>query len=136
MSIDRESYIPVHQQVAAILRQRIESGELRPGQKMPSETQVSQEFGIGRDTARDAFGVLRAEGLIETEKRVGSTVRVPPPVEPVDVPGPARITFRLPSPEERRRLPVGQGAVVVVIEREGEAPVLLASDRTELVIPR
>nr|BFE85861.1 hypothetical protein GCM10020093_084620 [Planobispora longispora] len=124
--IDRESYTPVHQQVADILRARIDQGELAPGEKLASEGRLAQEFEVGRDTIRDAIAVLRAEGRIVTERRVGSWVREPRQLVPVDVVGPARVTAHIPSPEERRRLGVGQGVAVLRVEREGQEPMLLA----------
>jgi GntR family transcriptional regulator len=61
-------------QVASILRARIESGELLPDRPVPSESQLQQEFGVARGTARKAIGVLREEGLVVTVMGRGSYV--------------------------------------------------------------
>jgi DNA-binding GntR family transcriptional regulator len=61
-------------QVANILRARIESGELLPDRPVPSESQLQQEFGVARGTARKAIGVLREEGLVVTVMGRGSYV--------------------------------------------------------------
>ena len=61
-------------QVANILRGRIESGVLLPDRPVPSESQLQQEFGVARGTARKAIGVLREEGLVVTVMGRGSYV--------------------------------------------------------------
>ena len=61
-------------QVANILRELIESGELLPDRPVPSESQLQQEFGVARGTARKAIGVLREEGLVVTVMGWGSYV--------------------------------------------------------------
>ncbi len=64
MSIDREWHEPVYIQLAAILRQRISSGELAPGRPVPSVRTLTQEYGINRATAAKAIRILAAEGLV------------------------------------------------------------------------
>jgi DNA-binding GntR family transcriptional regulator len=51
-------------QIAASVRTRIESGELRPGHAAPSITTLCQEWGVARETAAQAYRVLEAEGLV------------------------------------------------------------------------
>ncbi len=75
MSIDHEAATPVYQQLAAILRARIQSGELPPGRALPSESTLMQEHGIARETARKAVRVLRDEGLVQIVQGRGSYVR-------------------------------------------------------------
>jgi DNA-binding GntR family transcriptional regulator len=73
-SVDPESATPVYVQVADILRARIESGKLLPDRPVPSESQLQQEFGVARGTARKAIALLREEGLVVTVKGRGSYV--------------------------------------------------------------
>src|ERR1019366_6595889 len=63
---------PKYAQVIAELQRRIESGEYPPGALMPSEHQLSGEFGIARPTVVRALRVLRQEGWIETQRGRGS----------------------------------------------------------------
>jgi DNA-binding GntR family transcriptional regulator len=74
-SVDPLSATPVYVQVADILRARIETGELPPDRPVPSESQLEQEFGIARGTARKAVALLREEGLVVTVKGRGSYVK-------------------------------------------------------------
>ncbi|SBW17956.1 GntR family transcriptional regulator [Candidatus Protofrankia californiensis] len=78
--IDPTSDRPAYQQVADELRRRILSGQVEPGIKLPSETELIGEFEISRTTARLAYGVLRTEGLIVTRRGFGAYVRDRRPV--------------------------------------------------------
>ncbi len=64
MSIDHEAEQPIYQQVADLLRARIEAGKIT--RRMPSLKSVEQELGVSHGSVEKAFGVLRAEGLIRS----------------------------------------------------------------------
>lgn len=64
-----------YQQIAAILRERIQRGDLEPGQPIPSEVALQQEFGVARHTARHAVQLLREQGLVSTVPGLGTYVR-------------------------------------------------------------
>ena len=66
--------MPVYRQVAAILRARIESGELAPRDMLPSESYLQQRYGISRGTARRAVEALRDEGAVYTVPQRGTFV--------------------------------------------------------------
>ncbi|WP_203855763.1 GntR family transcriptional regulator [Plantactinospora mayteni] len=78
---------PRYARVADELRRRIMSGAIPPGSILPSESALMSEFGVARGTVREAFGLLRSEGLIVTEMGRGSYAR---PVLPVRRLGSAR----------------------------------------------
>jgi DNA-binding GntR family transcriptional regulator len=63
VSIDHLGGTPVYQQLAAILRAQVESGELEPDRPLPSLISLMQTYGVARETARKAQRVLVAEGL-------------------------------------------------------------------------
>ena len=67
--------MPPYRQVAGELRARIESGDLGPGDRVPSITTLMQEYGIARNTARHALAVLAEEGLVEVTPGWGSFVK-------------------------------------------------------------
>jgi DNA-binding GntR family transcriptional regulator len=72
ITADREG--AAYRQLAGILRDRISNGELQPGQRMPSEKDLHDEFGLARETVRRAMAVLRTEGLIEIRQGHGTFV--------------------------------------------------------------
>ena len=61
VSIDPLGETPVYLQLAAILRDRIKSGELPPNRPLPSLMTLQQEYGIARGTAAKAVRVLVEE---------------------------------------------------------------------------
>ena len=75
MEYDPLAPVPRYRQIAGILRERIESGDLEPDQPIPSEAQIQQEFGVARETARKAVALLRDEGWVVTVPGLGTYVR-------------------------------------------------------------
>ncbi|MEQ4717851.1 GntR family transcriptional regulator [Nonomuraea sp. B19D2] len=66
--------VPLYRQLADVLRKRIDGGELRPGALVPSEADLTSEFGVARITARNAIRELREAGVIYTIRGEGSFV--------------------------------------------------------------
>jgi GntR family transcriptional regulator len=131
--IDFGSDRPVHRQLADIIRADITAGRLKPGQALPSETRLMQQYELGRVAVRQALGVLRSEGLIVTVKREGSYVRPQVPVERVAVERASEVTARMPSPDERREMDIPEGVPVFVIKQPRKRDRVLPADRTILV---
>ncbi len=73
-AIDRNSPQPYYLQIAAVLRARVASGEYAPGHPMPSEQEMTAEFGVTRATVRNALRQLRDARIIRTERGKGSVV--------------------------------------------------------------
>jgi DNA-binding GntR family transcriptional regulator len=61
--------------VFAALKEKIESGELQPGEQMPTLRQISEDYGIAQTTARKVIDALAREGLVEIKPRWGTFVR-------------------------------------------------------------
>jgi GntR family transcriptional regulator len=72
--IDPIAPVPPYRQIAEILRRRISSGQYRPDMRIPTESELVEEFEVARTTARRAVSVLREEGLIYTVPARGSYV--------------------------------------------------------------
>ncbi|HEX9356586.1 MAG TPA: winged helix-turn-helix domain-containing protein [Streptosporangiaceae bacterium] len=66
MTIDHFSDEPRYLQVAALLREMIKSGEIRPREPLPSIKTITQRYEVAKGTAEKALNVLRAEGLVRT----------------------------------------------------------------------
>jgi GntR family transcriptional regulator len=76
--IDPTGPIAPYQQLARILRRRITDGTLPTGARI-TESDITEEFEVARNTARRALEVLREEGLIYTMPQRGSYVGQGPP---------------------------------------------------------
>jgi len=72
--IDPIAPVPPYRQVAEILRRRIDSGKYPPDTRIPTESEIVEEFEVARTTARRAVSVLRNDGLIYTVPQRGSYV--------------------------------------------------------------
>jgi DNA-binding GntR family transcriptional regulator len=69
--------------VAEALRAQIQSGELTPGQKLPTARELQQIFGIASATTQNALRVLKDEGLIYSVHGRGVFVRKLPPAQDI-----------------------------------------------------
>ncbi|HVD03622.1 MAG TPA: GntR family transcriptional regulator [Candidatus Dormibacteraeota bacterium] len=75
--LDRESLVPLYQQLADRLRRDIEEGRLPAGVAFPSERKLMSRYQVTRTTVRSAIGVLKQEGMVVAEHGAGSFVRDP-----------------------------------------------------------
>jgi len=79
MSSDLGQRAPKYQRIADHLRREIKSGTYRPGERLPAETALLEEYrawfpSLALPTLRQAIALLRAEGLIESRQGVGTFV--------------------------------------------------------------
>ena len=65
---------PISEQVNTILRERICNAVYAPGQRLPSESELSKEFGVSRATTRTVLAKLAVEGLILRKQGDGTYV--------------------------------------------------------------
>ncbi len=75
--LDKNTPIPLYYQLKEIIKEKIESGELKPGDVLPSERELSQVHQISRPTIRQALKELVNEGLLHREKGKGTFVSEP-----------------------------------------------------------
>ncbi len=74
MTLNRNSPIPFYYQIRQQLLEQIRSGELSPGQPIPSEHEISARFGVSRMTARQAMKTLCDEGVAYSRPGLGTFV--------------------------------------------------------------
>jgi DNA-binding GntR family transcriptional regulator len=65
---------PAYIQIADDLRGQIEAGKHGPGDRLPSNRLLSEQYGVAAETLRQALDVLRSEGLIATQSTRGTFV--------------------------------------------------------------
>lgn len=75
MGIDPTDARPTYRQIADQLRDQIHFGELRPGQRLPSERALADRYGVGPMTVRQATRTLQQEGLLDAQAGRGLFVR-------------------------------------------------------------
>jgi GntR family transcriptional regulator, transcriptional repressor for pyruvate dehydrogenase complex len=67
-------------QLVRALTARINDGDLKPGDRLPTEQDLIEAFAVSRTVVREAISSLKATGLVTTQQGVGAFVREPPPV--------------------------------------------------------
>src|ERR687890_1291238 len=67
--------VKLYEEVASRTRDLIVSGELRPGQALPSERKLAEQFKVGRAVIREAIRQLEVSGLVESRHGGGNYVR-------------------------------------------------------------
>ncbi|MFC0469850.1 phosphonate metabolism transcriptional regulator PhnF [Halalkalibacter kiskunsagensis] len=72
--LDKNSPLPIYYQLEAEIREQIMSGQLQPGDMLPSEREYSEKYSISRMTIRQAIMNLASEGLITRQKGRGTFV--------------------------------------------------------------
>ncbi|MFD8869477.1 GntR family transcriptional regulator [Streptomyces sp. NPDC059590] len=110
-ALDPTSDRAVFRQIADRLREAIDKGRFKEGDKLPSETELVEHFGVSRMTVRNALALLQQEGLAVSEHGKGVFVRPRPPVR------------RLASDRfARRHRDQGKSAFTVEAEAAGSRP--------------
>jgi GntR family transcriptional regulator len=68
---------PKYQEIADRLRTQIDSGELQPGERLPSEPELAAEYDASRNTVRLAIAALTNQGLVTSRQGLGTFVLEP-----------------------------------------------------------
>lgn len=74
MAIKRGEGISLWRQIADALRRDIQESVFRPGQRLPTEAELSLRFGVNRHTVRQAVAALADNGLVSVEQGRGTFV--------------------------------------------------------------
>jgi hypothetical protein len=77
-SLERSPSLP--QEIVASLTGALFAGELRPGDRLPSEQALATEFGVARTVVREAISQLKYDGIVQSRVGVGTTVAVDLPL--------------------------------------------------------
>ena len=109
MKLDRESPVPVAHQLFALLREQIVQGQLRPGDRLPTEMELCERLGVSRTPVRRALGRLAAQGLLVRSPGRGTYVSAT--AATARRRAPAEITITV--PEERWCWPLQRAAAMV-----------------------
>lgn len=73
--LEKNSPIPLYYQLYTILLNRIKTGELQPGDMLPTEVSLVEEYDVSRATVRQAILDLARNGYVVREKSKGTFVR-------------------------------------------------------------
>ncbi len=79
--VNLENPVPKYLQISQWLKELIDQGKFKGGEKLPSEVELAKMCNVNRNTLRQAIGELVTQGLLRKVKGVGSFVRKTPNVE-------------------------------------------------------
>ena len=75
---ERVSSQRIYQQIVDQITRMVQEGTLRPGDRLPPERQLAEEFGVSRSAVREALSALRMLGMVEARVGEGTFVTQPP----------------------------------------------------------
>ena len=117
--------------LAELLRRQIAAGDYPTGQRLPSEPDLMEVFGLARATARRAVRELRDQGLAEYVPGWGTVVREPREVEAIRLEPGWRLTARPATPKERECY--GDGVAMLQVYYPDGSGDAYPGDRTEFL---
>lgn len=79
----RQEALPLYIQIATELRQNVQDAVFKVGDRLPTENELSERFGVNRHTLRRAVDVLRREGVVGVERGRGTFVVAAPITVPI-----------------------------------------------------
>lgn len=79
LRLDFSSDVPIYQQIRNQVVLAVASGQLAPGDKLPTIRALAEEAGINMMTVSKAYQQLKSEGYITTGRRDGAVVRMQTP---------------------------------------------------------
>lgn len=75
---------PRYRELADVLRTRIDAGEFAPGDSLPGEQALADEYGVTRTVVRNALRWLEQRGLVTARRNIGWFIRAPHQVQGFD----------------------------------------------------
>lgn len=76
-ALDRSSFVPLYYQLQELLKEQIESGVWKPGDRLPSEPELARRYAVSRVVVRQALAILQDDGQIVRLQGRGTFVAEP-----------------------------------------------------------
>ncbi|MFD6161822.1 TetR/AcrR family transcriptional regulator C-terminal domain-containing protein [Nocardia sp. NPDC060256] len=121
---DAADATPPYLRIAGEIQDRISSGELRVGDRVPSARQITKEWGVAIATATKVLAALRQEGVVRAVPGVGTVVDTPQAAPPRE---------RVRDTELTAELVVRTG--IAIADAEGMAALSMRRVAAELGVP-
>lgn len=115
---------PPYVRIVADLRDRIETGALAPGDRVPSTREITRQWGVAMATATKALTALRQAGLVRSVPGVGTVVDI--------APRPASVAHRRPPSDSTLTAARIVAAAMAVADAEGLPAVSMRRIATEI----
>lgn len=73
-NVNPDSMTPMYKQIIDILSRKMDEGELKPGDRIPSEAELMQTYHVSRITVRSAINELEEDGMVVRSRGKGTFV--------------------------------------------------------------
>jgi len=70
---------PVYREIADAIAREIQTGRLKPGERLPAARELAAELKLNPNTIQHAYRTLKQEGVVETRRGLGMFVAAIPP---------------------------------------------------------
>ncbi|MDB4871320.1 MAG: ytrA 1, partial [Gemmatimonadales bacterium] len=77
-NVDSKSPTPIYAQLDRSIRAAIATGQLEPGAQLPTVRQLAVDLAVNANTVGRVYAQLERDGILETQRGVGTFVREPP----------------------------------------------------------
>jgi len=121
LRFDAGSPVPLYRQIHARVREAVDTGVLKAGDRIPATRVLAEELGLARGTVAAAYAQLAAEGYLEVRGAAGSVIARRDPVQ--RPPARAKVAPRA------RPLPLDVGGAVAPLPFQMGLPALDAFPR-------
>ena len=74
LKLEPVTAVQLYEQIVARLAAQIQAGGWKPGDRLPSERDLSRQLGVSRPSLREALGALEVKGVIKTRHGLGNFV--------------------------------------------------------------
>ena len=75
----------LYEQIVEQIEQSVQRGDLKPGDQLPAERELAEQFGVSRTAVREAVKALREKGLVEAYPGKGTFITSARPLSPTNV---------------------------------------------------
>jgi DNA-binding transcriptional MocR family regulator len=133
LRLNHHSPAPLWTQVARELRRRIAEWSLPAGHALPSEQFLSDQYGLSRDTVRQAYQAMQEAGLVSSGQGHGYIVAQAVSMQYVQVLPGSKITAPAADPDMHPDMPAWL-IVAIKVEAPGMEPVWYDATRTTLIV--
>lgn len=83
--INKQSAIPLYHQLARVIEQTILDGDLKPADRLESETEMMRRYKLSRATVRKAIDLVEQRGLVIRKQGIGTTVASSEIIRPLEL---------------------------------------------------
>ncbi|MGE5675674.1 MAG: GntR family transcriptional regulator [Mycobacterium leprae] len=81
--VNKNGPVPIYYQIRSQILEAIEKGQLKPGDRVPSERELTERYGVSRMTVRQALVELESQGHLQRVQGTGTFVNTPKVEQPL-----------------------------------------------------